>query len=82
MRVRIRFLCVDLPTYKGNLEIDVPEGTTVEQAVVEYARLHQMEDTLDKLPDSMFLIGKKTALHDTVLQDKDELAVMRILAGG
>ena len=82
MRVKIRFQCVDIPTYRGNLEIDVPEGTTVEQAVVEYAKLHQMEDTLGKLPDSIFFIGKKFVQHGTVLHDMDELAVMRILAGG
>ena len=82
MRVKIRFQCVDLPNYRGNLEIDIPEGTTVEQAVAEYARIHQMEDSLAMLPNSMFLIGTKSVKHDTVLQDMDELAVMRILAGG
>ena len=82
MRVRFRFMCVDLPTYTGNQEIEVAEGTTVEQALVVHASLYGLEDALQKLPETMFLIGKNPARLDTVLQDNDELVVMRILHGG
>ena len=82
MRVRLRFMCVDLPDLTGSQEIDIPGGTTVEQAVVEFAKTNGLEDTLNKLPESMFLIGKNTARLDTELQDKDELTVLRILHGG
>jgi len=82
MRVRLRFLCVDLPDLTGSREIDISGGATVEQALVEFAKIHDMEDTLNKLPESMFLIGKHTARLDTELQDKDELTVLRILHGG
>ena len=82
MRVRFRFLCVDLPTYTGNQEIEIADGATVEQALTEYSKLFGMEDSLEKLPESMFLIGKAAARHDTVLKDQDELTVMRILHGG
>jgi len=82
MRVRFRFLCVDLPNYSGNEEIDIADGATVEQALREHARLNGMGASLAKLSETMFLIGKKPAKADTVLQDKDEVTVMRILHGG
>ena len=82
MRVSIRFICVDLPNFTQSRQIDLTEGSTVEQAVTEYLKLYDMEDTLDRLPDSMFLVGKKTAAHDTVLQDNDDITVLRILSGG
>ena len=82
MRVRLRFLCVDLPGFTGDQEIGLADGASVEQAIVEYARLYDMEDTLEKLPESLFLIGKKSARLDTELQDKDELTVLRLMHGG
>ena len=82
MRVRFRFLCVDLPNYSGNEEIDVADGATVEQALREHARLYGMGDLLVKLPETMFLIGKKPAKADTVVHENDEITVLRILRGG
>ena len=82
MRIRIRFACADLPDVSGIREADVADGATVAQAMTEYAKLHHMEDTLDKLPESMFLIGKKPAQLDSVLREGDEVMVMRILHGG
>ena len=82
MRIRIRFACADLPGLSESRETEVPEGATVEQAIVEYSMLNHMEDSLEKLPSSMFLIGKKTAKLTTVLKENDELMVMRILHGG
>jgi putative ubiquitin-RnfH superfamily antitoxin RatB of RatAB toxin-antitoxin module len=82
MRISIRFACADLPDISGSREADVSDGATVEQAMVEYANLHQMEDTLEKLPESMFLIGRKPAQLSTALTEGDELMVMRILHGG
>lgn len=82
MRVNIRFACADLPGFSGNQETEVIEGATVEQALIEHARLHQMEDSLAKLPGSMFLVGKQAAQLATVLREGDDLMVMRILHGG
>ncbi|MCL1804523.1 MAG: hypothetical protein FWG28_00730 [Clostridiales bacterium] len=82
MRIRLRFACADLPEVSGIQEAEVSDGATVEQAMTEYARLRRMEDSLEKLPESMFLIGKKPALLATVLQEGDELMIMRILHGG
>ena len=82
MQVRCRFLCADLPTQTEQGEVEVADGATVEEALRTYAALYGMEDTLDKLPESMFLIGKSAARLESVLQDQDELTVMRILHGG
>ena len=80
--MRFRFLCVDLPEDVRFQELDIPDGATVEDALVEYSKLFRLEDSLDKLPESMFLIGKAPAYLTTVLQDNDELTVIRILHGG
>ena len=82
MRVRLRFLCVDLPLDSAHRAIDVADGSTVGQVMVEHARLNDIEDTLEKLPGSMFLVGNQSAQLDTVLHDGDELVVLRILHGG
>ena len=82
MRVRLRFLCVDLPLDSANRAIDVADGASVGQVLVEHAKLEDIEDSLEKLPGSMFLIGNKSAQLDTVLKDGDELVVLRILHGG
>jgi|GEM_PF-1463525 molybdopterin converting factor small subunit len=82
MRVLFRFACADLPDVSGVQEAEITEGATVEQAMTEFAKNRRMEDTLAKLPESMFLIGKKPAQLATVLREGDELMVMRILHGG
>jgi len=82
MCVRVRYLCVDLPGCSGVKEVEVAEGATVRQVLTEHARLCSLEDSLGKLPDSMFLVGKNPARLDTVLSNDDELFVMRILHGG
>jgi len=82
MRVYIRFLCVDLPLQSAFQEIEVDEGATVEQAVIAYSMQNRIEDSLQKLPETLFMIGDKAAQHGTVLRDDDELKVLRLMAGG
>ncbi|MDR0468917.1 MAG: hypothetical protein LBH09_02980 [Peptococcaceae bacterium] len=82
MRVRLRFLCADLPIPPGIHEIDMDDGGTVEQALTAYRQINPAGDPNDTLRESMFLIGRQSAQLDTVLQDMDTLMVMRILGGG
>ena len=82
MRVKFRFLCVDMAAYSGVQEVDVEDGATVELAIAAHAKLNNIEDTLSKLSDTMFMVGKDPARRDTVLNDQDEVYVMRILHGG
>lgn len=83
MIVSLRFLCVDMPLLHNEFqEIEVADGATTEQAVIAFSKLHQMEDSLDKLPETVYMIGSKSAQRDTVLKDKDKLVVLRMMAGG
>jgi len=82
MRVGLRFMCADLPVPAGRHEIEVMDGATVGQALAAYLEIYPVEDPLQKLPESMFIVGKNPAQIDTVLRDGDELLVMRILHGG
>ena len=82
MRISIRLLCADLLVPSGVQELDVTDSATVAQALTSYLKLHPVEDPLNKLYESMFLVGSRPAKLDTVLQDHDELMVLRILHGG
>ena len=82
MRVAFRFLCADLPIEPGSQEAEITDGANIDQALAEFAKLKQMEDSLHTLRQSMFIIGKKPAQLDAVLHHDDELVVMRILHGG
>jgi len=82
MRVRIRLVCADLEVPEGIQEIDIADGATVEQALAAYVGLYPIDDPDNTLPESLFLIDKTPAQLDTVLQDNDQLMVLRILYGG
>jgi len=82
MRIGIRLLCVDLPTFSGVQDVDIADNATILQAVTAHAKQNGIEKSLSLLPESMFLIGKKPARLDTELQDRDEVVVIRTLRGG
>jgi sulfur carrier protein ThiS len=82
MRVKTRFLCVDVPIGLGNGEIEIGDGTTVADAVTMCAKMYNMEMPLKDLLKSMFLVNSNPAQPDRVLNEGDELTVVRTMAGG
>ena len=82
MRVSFQFMLADLPAPPGKPEVDVPDGSTLGQALSAYLKAHPIDDPHNKLPDSYFLIGKNPASLSSALSEGDEVKVMRILHGG
>ncbi len=82
MRVSFQFLLADLPAPPGIAEIDVPDGSTLGQALGVYLKSHPIDDPHGKLPGSYFHIGKEPATLESALKDGDAIKVMRILHGG
>ena len=82
MQVKLRLLLADLPAPTDAYMVEVEEGATVEQALAAHLKHNPVEDPHNLLPKSMFIIGKKPAKLDSVLQDQDELLVVRVLGGG
>ena len=82
MRVSLQFMLADLHAPVSRAEIDIPEASTLEQALAAYLKIHPINDPHNKLPGSYFLIGKNPASLESVLSDGDEIKVMRILHGG
>ena len=82
MHVSFRFLCADMPVPSGILGVDIAGGMTVGQALAECLKRNPIDDPLNQLPESTFLIGGKPAQLDTALQDGDTVMVTRTLHGG
>ena len=82
MLVHIRLLCADLPVPAGTSDIELEDSATVEQALTAFLAQNPVDDPENKLPQSMFIVSKKPAKLDTVLRDRDEVLVLRVLNGG
>ena len=82
MRISIRLMLADMLAPPGVAEIEVADGTTVEQALASYIESIGIHDPEGKIMASMLMVDKQPAQSDTVLHDGDELMVMRILGGG
>ena len=82
MLVKLRLLLADLPAPSGLIEVELEAGSTVQQALEAVQKLHSIEDPEGLLPASMFIINQKPVELGAVLQEQDELLVMRILGGG
>jgi len=82
MRIKVRFMCIDIPIGLGNGEIEVEEGMTVKEVVTECVKRHKIKMPLKELFKSMFLVNTNPASLDRVLKDGEELTVVRTMAGG
>jgi len=71
-----------MPIQPGFQGIDVDEGATVEQAVMAFLKFSQMESFIQKLPEATFMIGSRAVQRNAVLQDQDEVVILRIPEGG
>jgi len=82
MRVNVRFLCVDIPIGLGNGDIEVDEGSTIEDVVKYCIEKYKVEMSRAELLNSLFLVNSNPARPDFILNDNDNLAIVRPLHGG
>ncbi len=80
MRVRL-FATLRERAGSESIEVDLPEGATVEDAFRELARLPTLSGVLDRLPVRM-AVNRDYATMDTRLAAEDELALIPPLSGG
>ena len=82
MRVKVRFLGVDIPPGVGPCEMELADGATVAEALAESVQRRDVGIPLVQLMESMFLVGSTAVRPDRVLCDGEKLSVIRTLAGG
>ena len=82
MRIKVRFLCVDILPGKGNGEIEIADGTTIADALAICAKQSGIDMPMKQLLESMLLVNSAPAQPNRVLRDGEELSVIRTLKGG
>ncbi|NLW78330.1 MAG: hypothetical protein GXY32_02815 [Ruminococcaceae bacterium] len=80
MTVHLKFRSMDLEAMTG--AADVPNGATVEQAVNQYLAAQGAELSGENLRQSMILVNRMAVRADQVLQDGDEVMVLRSVEAG
>jgi molybdopterin synthase catalytic subunit len=80
--VRVRLFAI-LRERAGSesIEVDLPEGATVEDAFTELAKLPALSGVLDRLPVRL-AVNRDYATMETRLAAQDELALIPPLSGG
>ena len=82
MRVKVRFLGVDISPDAGTCEMELPDGVTVAEALEACVQRRDVGIPLVQLMESVLLVGSAAARPDRVLCDGEKLSVIRTLAGG
>ncbi len=80
MRVRL-FAILRERAGSGSIELDLPEGATVADALTELSRLPALSGVLDRLPVRM-AVNRDYATMQTRLAAEDELALIPPVSGG
>jgi molybdopterin converting factor subunit 1 len=65
----------------AQVEIELPEGATVQDAVEAVGRQHGLSDTIARMPVVM-AVNREYASADSVLAESDELALIPPVSGG
>jgi molybdopterin converting factor subunit 1 len=82
MFVRVRlFAMLRERAGREAVEIELPEGATVQDAVDAVARRHGLGDTIARMPVVM-AVNREYAAADSVLAESDELALIPPVSGG
>jgi molybdopterin converting factor subunit 1 len=63
------------------VEVELPEGATVQDALDALGRQHGLTDTISRLPVVM-AVNREYAAADTTLSEADELALIPPVSGG
>jgi molybdopterin converting factor subunit 1 len=63
------------------VEVELPEGATVQDAVDAVGRQHGLTDTIARMPVVM-AVNREYASGDTTLSEADELALIPPVSGG
>lgn len=66
---------------RDSVDVELPEGATVQQAVDAIADAHGLGDVLSRLPVVM-AVNREYASADSVLAEADELALIPPVSGG
>ena len=82
MKITIRLLCYDLPGETSNIELDIPNGSSIEKALVAFTEQQTIKLPLEALKNSFFHLNSKTATLGASLSEGDRLTVLRTMAGG
>lgn len=82
MKITIRLLCYDLPGENNSIEMDIPEGSSIERALELFAEQYTVKLPLEALKNSFFHLNSKVAALGTLLSAGDRLTVLRTMAGG
>lgn len=81
MDIQIRLMGHDLPIAKYTT-LHLPNGATVEDAVIAYLKDNDIGQDLKSLSKSQFIVNRTHCHISQILNDKDELTVVRYLGGG
>lgn len=82
MEILVRLYFVGLPPDNGGYRLELDEPATVGQAVAQLAEKLGGDVSPELLSSGTFLVNKKAAGPDTVLQNNDTLLVLKALEGG
>jgi molybdopterin converting factor subunit 1 len=63
------------------VEVELPDGATVQDAVEAVGRQHGLSDTISRMPVVM-AVNREYASADTTLSESDELALIPPVSGG
>ena len=84
MRIHVSLRLV---LFKDDVELDVPVGTTLDQALARFMD-HCEEKARDLIQDSsgklkvLTLINNERAGHDKILKEGDRLSLVALVSGG
>jgi len=82
MKMAIRLLCYDLPGESNNIEMDIPDGSSIEEALEAFVEQQTVKLPLEALKNSFFHLNSKVAALRTPLSEGDQLTVLRTMGGG
>ena len=81
MKIQIRLMGHDLPVAKYT-ELYLEDKATVEDAIVAYLKDNYIGQDLKSLSKSQFIVNRNHCSIQQILNDNDELTIVRYLGGG
>lgn len=79
MNITIKSLGIPVASLSSNAQqIELPTGTTIEQLL----RMFSKNEDYEKLKTAKIMVNNISADERTVLNDGDEVIIMRVLGGG
>ena len=79
MTVTLKLYCPGIEINMTGLETELPEGTTVEEALRKYIG---ETGTTEEIMHGTYMINRNAANLKTALSDGDELIAIKVINGG